>query len=205
MSYVFKNLSDDLIIKMLIDLDYLTMIKTTQSDKYIYNLYKENEDYIYRMKILNEMPCLVSTKDVYLFTTNKNTIDELCIKNDKFHPSCNITMHEFSMIVWVNNPRNNSSSIERITSILKMISFLDRCFSNNLNLNELLSNKKFLETVIKTLHNTDPNDVPLFRDLNKNVKRIFIEYYNSKVPKIIEDVKKHVERISTVSSNSIMF
>jgi hypothetical protein len=59
------KLNDELLLKLMIEMEYSSMINLKNSNKHIRNLYKLHKNYIYKKKLTN-IHCIKDLQDVYL-------------------------------------------------------------------------------------------------------------------------------------------
>ena len=87
-----RMLVDDILIKMMIGMEYKDLESFRNTSKQTRNLYKSNEQYILLHRIYSEVHCLTSLKDIYLYVTVKVNIEQLCINSDKYS-NCQDTLY----------------------------------------------------------------------------------------------------------------
>lgn len=132
-------MDQELLLKMMISMDYKSMINFKNTNKNNNELYNTHKDYIYIRRILNESHCVQDSHDMYLHIIRGVPIRELCIKNEKYNVHCTL-LHLGKTLELVKKDK---------TAIFDLVETVNKCWrSLPLNASESSLNK-FREIVLQ--------------------------------------------------------
>lgn len=144
----------DIILDLMIELDYNDMIVFKNSSKKFRDLYKSNEDYIYKKKTLALHPCMNSSEDIFLLCmyslkesySKKDALYKICLKNDKVLEDTPIDCDLLKnyLMEQIDVSRNLTNSNDRILVILKIYNAVRKCRDTA----PLLYRQAFLDVII---------------------------------------------------------
>ena len=179
-------MDDELLLKLMIEMEYTSMINFKNSNKHANKLYKLYKNYIYKKRITN-IHCIKDLQDAYLIIANIASIDEVCMKNQQYKNTIDCNDPDFTKKL------KNMIDNHKIIDTFDVMRVVIKCFDTP-QVSKVFWNQIFLKTiynkiVTKQAAITDGNR------LNKNVEKAWGIFYDEQ---LIHLKKKVWERLNSL-------
>ena len=179
---MIDTLPVELIVKIMIDMDYTELIKTKNSSKEFHDIYTANFRTIYEKRIISET-CVKDLHDMYLVMSGKAEMDEICLANQQYSKAEHVDL---------NYILNYDEQFSQSTNLLNYINYLDYCLT--LNASSLL-----VESIEYRLD-----------DMHDIMKTFIDEGLTNKIVKKGWDLVSHkyktiIEKLTNLSNDGVVF